>query len=179
MDTIKILDKHFTTSIPSEEIQKRITILANKLNDELKGKDVLFIGILNGAFMFAADLFRQIEIDCQITFLKLASYQGDTSSGKVKRLIGLSQDIKGKTVIILEDIVDTGLTMDNIIRQLKGYEPDEIRFATLLFKPDAFQVDLEIDYICFEIPNDFIVGYGLDYNGFGRNTESIYTVIKE
>ncbi len=175
----KILDKTFKISIQAEEIQKKVKKLAEQLNEELKGKDVLFIGILNGAFMFAADLYRHIEVESQITFLKLASYQGDSSTGKVKRLIGLNQDIKDKTVIVLEDIVDTGITMDSIIKQLKGYEPAEIRFATLLFKPEAYKKEFSIDYKCFEIPNDFIIGYGLDYNGYGRNLASIYTVVEE
>ncbi|MEA3451306.1 MAG: hypoxanthine phosphoribosyltransferase, partial [Bacteroidota bacterium] len=142
----------------------------------LKGKDVIFLGILNGAFLFAADLFRQIDIDCQITFLKIASYQGTTSSGSVKRLIGINEDIENKTVIILEDIIDSGITVDYILKQLRGYEPKEILIATLLFKPEAYQKDFDIDYVAIDIPNDFIVGYGLDYNGFGRNLKDIYTL---
>lgn len=177
MKRVKILDKEFEISMSSSEIQNIIFRLADKMNHDLKGKKVIFLGILNGAFMFAGDLFKKIDIDCQITFLKVASYQGTSSSGTVKRLIGLNEDIKDHTVVILEDIVDTGITLENIIKQLKGYEPTEIRIATLIFKPNSYQKKIKIDYIGKEIPNDFIVGYGLDYDGFGRNLEDIYTVI--
>ncbi len=178
MQRVKILDKEFEISIKSSEIQERIKMMADRINADLKGEDVIFMGILNGAFMFASDLFKRITFDCQITFLKVASYQGTMTSGNVKRLIGINEDIKGKTVVILEDIVDTGFTLDNIIRQLIGYEPSTIKIATFLFKPDAFQKNIPIDYIGMEIPNDFIIGYGLDYNGFGRNLEDIYTVVE-
>jgi len=178
MKEVQVLDKKFKVSIPEEEIQKRIKLLAKKIDKDMAGKDVIFLGILNGCFMFAGDLFKNIEIPCQITFLKLASYQGTVSSGTVKRLIGINEDIAGKTVVILEDIIDTGNTLESIIKQLKGYEPKEIKVATLLYKPDAYIKDLPIDYIGFEIPNDFILGYGLDYDGFGRNLADIYTIIK-
>ncbi|PLX00960.1 MAG: hypoxanthine phosphoribosyltransferase [Marinilabiliales bacterium] len=177
MKKVRLLDKEFEISISANEIQNAVGNMATQLNKDLQGKDVVFLGILNGAFMFASDLFKKIEIDCQITFLKLASYEGTTSTGHVKRLIGLSQDISNKTVIILEDIVDTGITLDHIIKQLKGYEPAEIKVATFLFKPYAYQKDNKIDYIGMSIPNEFIVGYGLDYDGFGRNLEDIYKVI--
>ena len=177
MKRVKIIDKEFEISIPSSEIQNIIFRLADKMNNDLRAKKVIFLGILNGSFMFAGDLFKKIDIDCQITFLKVASYVGTSSSGNVKRLIGLNEDIKDQVVVILEDIVDTGITLDNIIKQLKGYEPSEIRVATLLFKPEAYQIEIKIDYIGKEIPNDFIVGYGLDYNGFGRNLEDIYTLV--
>jgi hypoxanthine phosphoribosyltransferase len=178
MKRIKLLDKEFELSISEEEIQKRITAMAERMNKELKGEDVLFMGILNGAFMFASDLFKKIDIQARITFVKLASYEGTVSTGNVKRLIGVNEDLAGKTVVVLEDIIDTGLTMDNIFRQLKGYDPKEVKVATMLFKPDAFQKDYTIDYIGMEIPNDFIVGYGLDYDGYGRNIKEIYTLVK-
>ncbi|MCF8371413.1 MAG: hypoxanthine phosphoribosyltransferase [Bacteroidales bacterium] len=178
MQQVKILDKDFEISIKSSEIQDRIKAMAGEINTDLKGEDVIFLGILNGSFMFASDLFKKINFDCQITFLKVASYQGTASSGTVKRLIGINEDIKGKTVVILEDIVDTGHTLEHIIRQLIGYEPKEIKIATFLFKPDSYQKKIPIDYIGMEIPNDFIIGYGLDYNGFGRNLEDIYSVVK-
>jgi len=177
MHKIKVYDREFTKSISSEEIQKQVKRVAEEMNKDLEGKDVIFLGILNGAFMFASDLMKEIKIDCQITFLKVASYQGTTSSGKVKRLIGINEDIEGKTVVIIEDIIDSGITMDYILKQLRGYEPKEIKIATLLFKPDAFQKDFDIHYKAITIPNDFIVGYGLDYEGFGRNLEDIYTVV--
>lgn len=176
MNTVKVIDKTFKVSIPEEKIQARIKEIAAQMNTDLKGKDVIFLGILNGCFMFAGDLFKNIEIPSQITFLKLASYQGTTSSGNVKRLIGINENIEGKTVVIIEDIIDTGNTLDNIIKQLKGYEPAEIKTATLLHKPSAYKKDLPIEYIGFSIPNDFIVGYGLDYDGFGRNLKDIYTI---
>lgn len=175
-EKIKVLDKKFKISIPYNKIQERIEELAKTIDNDLKGKDVIFLGILNGSFMFAADLFKNIKIDCQISFLKLASYQGTSTTGKIKRLIGLNEDLRGKTVVILEDIIDTGITIENIIMQLKGYEPDDIKIATLLFKPSAYQKDIKIDYIGFEIPNDFILGYGLDYNGYARNLKHIYTL---
>jgi hypoxanthine phosphoribosyltransferase len=179
MKKVTIHGKQFILSIPSQEIQKSVSRMASQINNEMKGKDVIFFGILNGSFMFAADLYKQINFDSQISFLKLASYQGNTSSGKVKRLIGINEDINNKTVIILEDIVDTGITMENITKQLKGYEPAEIKTATLLFKPEACEKRVQLDYIGFEIPNEFIVGYGLDYDGYGRNLKDIYKIANE
>lgn len=177
MEKVKILDRDFVISIPRQIIQENVQKMADKMNKELRNKDVIFMGILNGSFMFAADLFRKIDFNSQITFLKLASYQGTSSSGNIKRLIGINEDIKDKTVVIIEDIVDTGITLESIKKQLIGYEPAEIKIATFLFKPDAYKKDIPVDYIGMEIPNDFIVGYGLDYNGYGRNLEDIYTVV--
>lgn len=176
MKNLKVLDKEFVISLPSEKIQSRIAEMADELCLDYQGKKPIFLGILNGSFMFASDLFKRISIDAQITFLKLASYQGTTSTGNVKQLIGLNQDIQNQHIIILEDIVDTGETLDTIMRQLSGYQPASIKIATLLLKPDSYKKEIPIDYIGFEIPNEFIVGYGLDYDGFGRNTEDIYTL---
>jgi hypoxanthine phosphoribosyltransferase len=178
MNRIKILDKEFEVSIKENEIQAAVAKIAVQLNNELKGKEVIFIGILNGSFMFASDLFKQITLDCRITFVKVASYQGTISSGTVKSLIGINENIKGKVVVVLEDIIDSGETLENIICQLKGYEPEQILITTFLFKPNAFKKNFKIDYIAIEIPNDFIVGYGLDYDGFGRNLPEIYTLVK-
>lgn len=178
MKRIKILDKEFERSISDEAIQKCIKEMGERMSRDLEGEDVLFMGILNGAFMFASDLFKQIDIQARITFVKLASYEGTVSTGNVKRLIGVNEDLQGKTVVVLEDIIDTGLTMDNIFRQLRGYDPKEVKVATMLFKPDAFRGDYKIDYIGMEIPNEFIVGYGLDYDGYGRNIKEIYTLVK-
>ena len=178
MADLKILDKEFVISLPAEKIQSRIAEMAEELNVDYYGKNPIFLGILNGSFMFASDLFKRITIDAQITFLKLASYQGTSSTGNVKQLIGLNQEIKDQHVIILEDIVDTGETLDTIMRQLSGYLPASIKIASLLLKPDAYKKDIPIDYVGFRIPNEFIVGYGLDYDGFGRNTEDIYTLKK-
>jgi hypoxanthine phosphoribosyltransferase len=174
---IKIQDKEFELFIPGDRIQEVISDMAGQINNDLAGREVIFIGILNGAFMFASDLLRQIRLDCQITFVKLASYSGTSSSGTVKRLIGINEDIKKKTVVILEDIVDTGITLEDIIRQLKGYEPDEIRVATLLLKPEAYLKDIPMDYVGIEIPTDFVVGYGLDYRGCARNMADIYKAV--
>jgi hypoxanthine phosphoribosyltransferase len=174
-----VVDKDFEVYISNAEIKKVISRIARQINEDLQGKDVIFLGILNGAFMFASDLFREITLDCQITFLKLASYAGTSSTGTVKRLIGINEDIYRKTVVILEDIVDTGVTLDNIIKQLKGYEPAEIKVATMLFKPEAYTKELVLDYVGLEIPNDFVLGYGLDYQGFGRNLSDLYRVVGE
>jgi hypoxanthine phosphoribosyltransferase len=170
-------DKQFEVYITNAEIRRVISGMAARINEDLAEEDVIFLGILNGAFMFASDLFREITLDCQISFLKLASYAGTSSTGTVKRLIGINEDIYNKTVVILEDIVDTGVTLDNIIKQLRGYEPAEIRVATMLFKPESYTMDLELDYVGIEIPNDFVLGYGLDYEGFGRNLADLYRVV--
>ena len=176
MKEVQILDKKFKVSITEDKIQQSIKEIAQKMNHDLANDDVIFLGILNGCFMFAGDLFKHIELQCQITFLKLASYQGTSSSGNVKRLIGINEDIEGKTVVILEDIIDTGNTLESIIKQLKGYEPAKIKVATLLHKPDVYKKNIPIDYIGLNIDNKFIVGYGLDYDGFGRNLSDIYTI---
>jgi len=179
MDKVKILDKEFKLFISEKQIQEAVEGMASRMNKELKGQKIFLIGILNGCFIFAADLVRHLDLDCRITFLKLASYQGTSSTGKVKRLIGLNEDIKDQVVVVLEDIVDTGITLDFIQKQLRGYEPAEIKLATLLYKPEACRKDVSLDYVGIEIPDDFVVGYGLDYNGYGRNLRQIYSVIKD
>ena len=178
MKRIKVLDKEFEISIPSEKIQNRIAELAIEISRDFMDKDPVFISILNGSFMFASDLFKKITIDAQITFLKLASYQGTSTSGTVKQLIGLNQEIKDQNIVILEDIVDTGVTLETIMRQLSGYQPASVSVATLLYKPDACKANFPLDYIGFSIPCDFIIGYGLDYNGYGRKYQDIYTLVK-
>jgi hypoxanthine phosphoribosyltransferase len=177
MKEIRILDKNFREMITEEAIRKRIDELAIQLNNDLKDKDVVFLGILNGAFLFAADLFRKLEIPARISFVKLASYEGTKSSGSIKELIGWNEDIKDKTVVVLEDIVDTGHTLERIMAELVMRKASEIRIATALYKPGAYKSKIHLDYIGFEIPNDFVVGYGLDYDGFGRNLPSVYTLI--
>jgi hypoxanthine phosphoribosyltransferase len=176
---IQVLDLAFETTIPEARIRNEVSRIAAEMNRDLADKNPIFLGILNGAFMFASDLFKQITIPCQITFLKLASYEGTQTSGTVKQLIGINQDLKDRTVVILEDIVDTGITLDTIIRQLSGYQPKEIRIATMLHKPDALQKEVKLDYVGFEIPNEFVLGYGLDYNGYARNLPEIYTLVKD
>ncbi len=178
METVKILDKEFELFIPEEKIYKAIDELASQIKKDMAEEDPIFLGILNGVFLFAADLMKRIDFPCTISFLKLASYQGTSSTGKIKRLIGLNEDIKNRTVVVLEDIVDTGFTIQHIKKQLIGYEPKEIKIATLFFKPDAFRTNDEIHYIGMKIPNEFIVGYGLDYDGYGRNLRNVYKLKK-
>ena len=177
MKTVKIKDKEFSLSITSDDIQKSVNRVAAQINNDLQGKDPIFLVILNGSFMFASDLFKQLTIPCEISFMKVASYQGTTSTEKVKTLIGLTENLKGRTVVIVEDIVDTGHTIDDITRGLKTQDPADVRICTFLFKPNAYTKNIKIDYVGVEIPNDFIVGYGLDYDGFGRNLPDIYKII--
>ncbi len=180
MKQVKILDKEFKLFIPYEKIRSEVEKMAEQMNQELNGKNPLFVCILNGSFMFAAEIFKRINLlDSEITFVKLASYTGDKTTGNVKQLIGLNERIEGRTVVVLEDIVDTGITIDNILKQLGAMNPKEIKIATLLLKPDALQKKVQLDYVGLEIPNDFIVGYGLDYNGYGRNLIDIYSVIND
>ncbi len=175
---INVLDKKFKVSITSEDIQESIRKIALQMNEDLKGKDPLFIVILNGAFIFASDLIKQVNVDCRISFLKMASYHGTASTGKIRDLIGIDEDLKGKNLVIVEDIVDTGVTLEHIIGILEKHSPAEIKIATLLFKPNAYKKKIKLDYVGIEIPNDFIVGYGLDYNGYARNTNDIYVLDK-
>jgi hypoxanthine phosphoribosyltransferase len=178
MNEITLLDREFSVYITEDEIQSRVTALAEKINEDLKGQEVLFFGVLNGVFLFAADLFRQITLECQVSFIKLASYDGTSSTGKIKELIGWNEDITGKTVVVIEDIVDTGATLERVIGELKLRKAAEVKICTLLFKPEAYTRDIPIDYIGFEIPNNFVVGYGLDYDGYGRNLKAIYKLTK-
>ena len=174
-----ILDKHFKKFISSEIIRQKVNEIADRINHDFEGREVVFVGILNGVFMFAADLFRHIHLKARITFLRLASYQGMESTGKVKQLIGLSEDLKDHIIIIVEDIVDTGITLDHIIRQLKSFQPAEIHVATFLLKPEAYHHRIPVEYVGIEVPNKFIIGYGLDYNGYGRNLDGIYILDEE
>jgi hypoxanthine phosphoribosyltransferase len=178
MKEIRILDKKFREFISEEAIKTRVKELTARMNNDLAGKDVVFLGILNGAFLFAADLFRHINLEVRISFVKLASYEGTSSSGSIKELIGWNEDIKNKTIVVIEDIVDTGNTLDRIVGELVIRKAAEIKIAALLFKPSTYTKDIPVDYVGFEIPDDFVVGYGLDYNGFGRNFPSVYTLIK-
>jgi hypoxanthine phosphoribosyltransferase len=174
MESIRIKDKTFGISITSETIQKRISELALQISNELKGKNPLFICVLNGAFIFAADLFKRISIDAEINFIRVSSYSGTQSTGSVKSLIGINESIEGRTIIIVEDIVDTGDTAVYLIEEMQRLSPEKIYFASLLLKPEALRQKIKIDYLGFEVPNDFLVGYGLDYDGIGRNYQDIY-----
>ncbi len=175
---VKLLDKEFQISIPSSTIQESIAKLATRINADYKGKNPLFIIVLNGAFMFASDLLKMVHIDCEITFVKLSSYVGTSSTHTVRELIGLDESLAGRHVIVVEDIIDTGITMANTIPKLQHLKAEDVKIATLLFKPNAFQKDFPIEYIGIEIPNDFIVGYGLDYDGLGRNLADIYKIVE-
>ncbi len=178
MERIKILDKEFTKSIPFEKIDGAIAKIAEQLNTNVADKDPLLICILNGSFMFAADVMKKLNFPCQISFVKMSSYEGTGSTGSVKELIGLTEKIEGRTVVILEDIIDTGYTIEKVKKQMLGYGVADLKIASLLLKPDALKVDVNVDYVGLEIPNDFIVGYGLDYDGYGRNLADIYTVVE-
>ncbi|MCF2736345.1 hypoxanthine phosphoribosyltransferase [Bacteroides caecigallinarum] len=179
MSTIRIKDKSFTTFITEDKILKEVSRVADEINRDLEGTEPLFLSVLNGSFMFTADLMKRISLPCEISFVKLASYAGTSSTGKVKELVGLNENIEGRTVVIVEDIIDTGFTMQRLVETLRSKNPKDIRIATLLVKPDKLQVNLDIDYVAMNIPNDFIVGYGLDYDGKGRNYRDIYTVVNE
>ena len=178
MNTVKVKDKTFKTSIPEAVILEKIKVVADRLNKDMEGKNPLFLAVLNGSFIFAADLMRMITIPCEISFVKLASYQGTTSTGKVTEVIGINENLSGRNIVIVEDIIDTGLTMKRMIETLGTRNPASIHICSLLVKPEKLQVDLNIEYAAMEIPNDFIVGYGLDYDQEGRNLRDIYTVVE-
>ncbi|MBP5513833.1 MAG: hypoxanthine phosphoribosyltransferase [Bacteroidaceae bacterium] len=173
---IKVKDKSFTVSIPSDRIQAEVKRVAEQINKDYEGQSPIFLAVLNGSFVFAADLLREVTLPCEVSFVRLASYQGVSTTGQIREIMGLNLDITGRPIIIVEDIVDTGLTMAHMLETLKTHNPSSIDICTLLLKPGKLQVDLDIRYCCLQIPNDFIVGYGLDYDGFGRNTKDIYTL---
>jgi len=174
----KLKDKIFEKYILNNELQAKVSELSSIINTELEGKNPIFIIVLNGAFIFASDLLKGISIDCEIAFVKLSSYQGTKSTGTVNQVIGLDIDIKDRTVVVIEDIVDTGLTLDRFLATLRLMEPADIKIATCLLKPEAFHSRFPIDYKCFSIPNEFVVGYGLDYDGLGRNSSDIYKIVE-
>ncbi|MBM3414409.1 MAG: hypoxanthine phosphoribosyltransferase [Bacteroidetes bacterium] len=174
MVTIRVHDKEFKEYLPAVLIQQRVTELAQQINTDYANKQPLFLAILNGSFMFAADLYRQIKLDAEISFIKIASYQGMRSSGQVMSAVGMDQDLHGREVIIVEDIVDTGKTLHHFLPSLHQLEPASIRIATFLHKPEATTFPVLIDYVGFSIPNQFVVGYGLDYDGLGRNFGALY-----
>lgn len=174
---IKVHDKRFGPFLSEEDIQQQVKKIADAINSDYEGLRPMFIAILNGSFMFAADLFKHITIDAEICFIKLASYKGTTSSGQVITAIGLDIDIIGRDIIILEDIVDTGKTLTEFLPQLLHHQPASMKIAALLHKPDAVKFPIRIDYLGFSIPNKFVVGYGLDYDGLGRNLKEIYQLI--
>ena len=178
MDTIKILDKTFKTFIPESEIQKRVAAVAEKINHDMAGKNPLPLAVLNGSFIFAADLIRYLTIPCEISFVKLASYQGTTSTGKIKEIIGINENLENRDVIIVEDIVDTGNTMKRMLETLGTRNPRSLHICTLLVKPGKLQVPLNIEYCAMEIPNYFILRYLLYYYHHVPNFIYIYTVVE-
>jgi len=177
MSVIKVHDKLFETYLSEETIQQKIKEIGADLNTDYKGKRPLFIAILNGAFMFAADLFKQLEIDAEICFIKLVSYRGMKSTGKIITSIGLVDDLFGRDVILVEDIVDTGKTLHQFLPKLMHQQPASLRIAALLHKPAASVFPIKIDYLGFSIPDKFVVGYGLDFDGLGRNLREIYQLV--
>ena len=178
MNTVKINDKSFRVSIPEAEIKQRVKALAEQMSKDLEGKNPIFLGVLNGSFIFAADLMREMTIPCEISFVKLASYQGTTSTGKVREVLGINEDLSGRTVVIVEDIVESGQTMKQMIESLGTRNPESVRICTLFFKPEKLKEDLNLDYVAFSIPDDFILGYGLDYDGLGRELKDVYTIVE-
>jgi len=177
MSTIQVHDKVFTIYLSEAAIQERVKTIAETINKDYQGKKPLFIAILNGSFIFAADLFKHLTIPTEITFIKLASYKGMKSTGNVITSIGLDAELYGKDVIIIEDIVDTGKTLYNFLPKLKDHHPTSLKIAALLHKPDATKFPLTLDYVGFSIPDKFVIGYGLDYDGMGRNLKEIYQVV--
>ena len=173
---VEILNKSFEKYISVEEIQERVALLAQEINADFNGKEVEFIAILDGSFMFASDLFKKINLQTTISFLKVKSYDATESTGKINELIGLQTKLTGKHIIILEDIVDTGATMDYVVETLQKQNPASISVVTLMFKPEAFKGKNTPKYIGFKITNEFIIGYGMDFDGYGRNLESIYQI---
>lgn len=178
MPVVKLHDKKFEVYLSEDVLQQKVKEIAEQINKDYQHKKPLFIPILNGSFMFAADLFKHITIDAEVSFIKLASYKGMKSSGQVLTAIGLDVDLINRDVIIVEDIVDTGKTLYQFLPKLHHQQPASIKIASLLHKPDALEHQLSIDYVGFTIPTKFVVGYGLDYDGLGRNLKEIYQVIE-
>lgn len=173
-DTIKVKDKEFKLYLSQVEIQQIVKELAKEISEDLKDENPLMLPVLNGSFIFASDLLREMDIDAEVSFIKMASYSGTQSTGNAKQLIGLNEDISGRTIVLIEDIIDTGISMEILLNQLRQYNPKMILICTLLFKPGKFQKDYSIHYIGKQIEDEFIVGYGLDYDGLGRKYSEIY-----
>ncbi|MFZ4520699.1 MAG: hypoxanthine phosphoribosyltransferase [Bacteroidales bacterium] len=178
MTKVQVRELVFEKFISKEEIDVAVQKVADSINRDFEGKNPLLLAILNGAFIFASDLMRKITIPCEISFVKFASYEGTITTSKVKELIGVDEELNGRHVIIVEDIVDTGITMDKLLEDVSRKNPASIKVACFCFKPQAFRKDFTIDYTGITIPNDFIVGYGLDYNGYGRNLPDIYKIVE-
>lgn len=171
---VQIKDKQFEVFIPETTINERIATLARQINQEYAEKEPIFIAVLNGSFMFASDLMKKVSVACQISFIRVSSYQATESTGKITELIGLQEKIDNRHVVIVEDIVDTALTMSQLVAQLQTHRPASLEIVTLLCKREAMQKQIELKYVGFDIPNAFVVGYGLDYDGLGRNLPDLY-----
>jgi hypoxanthine phosphoribosyltransferase len=178
MSMIRVHDKFFEPFLSASSIIEKVKSLADQVCKDYAGKKPLFIVILNGAFMFASDLFKNFSIEAEICFIKLASYKGTKSSGRVITAIGLDMDLFGRHVVIIEDIVDTGKTLNEFLPQLVHQQPESLKIVSLLYKPEAMVYPIAVDYIGFTIPNKFVIGYGLDYNGLGRNNAAIYKLVE-
>lgn len=176
---VQLVDKTFKLFKSESEILYAIRQIAHNINNDYIGKRPLLVPVLNGSFMFASDLMKELKLDCEVSFIKAAMYNGDQSTGEIDTLIGLHHNIEGRHVIIVEDIVDSGLTLSKLLPAFLEKNPASLKITSLLFKPFALRANLNIDYPGMEIPNDFIVGYGLDYNGLGRNLRDIYQMIPE
>jgi hypoxanthine phosphoribosyltransferase len=177
-ETIRVKDRMFGLMVPEEEIAAAVAGIARRINSDYAGKEPVFLCVLNGSFIFAADLLRKIDLPCRVSFIKYASYTGTRSTQQIRNLIGLNEDLKGQDVIIVEDIVDTGLTLGHLLEELAHEGLSSLRIAAFCFKKEAFRADFRIDYPGMEIPNEFVVGYGMDYDGFGRNLAGIYKIVK-
>ena len=177
MEKIKVHDKFFEPYIMHEDVLRAVNNVAKKIMEDYKDKNPLFVSVLNGAFMFSSDLFKAYQYTAEISFIKLSSYRGIKSTEEVKTLIGLDEEVGGRDIIILEDIIDTGITVANLIQDIKKYKPSSVKIATLILKPKALKTNIVPDYVGLEIPNDFIIGYGLDYDGLGRNLKDIYKIV--
>ena len=175
---VQVKDKKFALYISEEKIKARVQEVATQIDEDLRKKNPLFLVILNGSFVFAADLLRDINFPCEITFVKMASYEGTSTTGQVKQLLGLNENVEGRTIVIVEDIIESGYTMQEMLRILEEKNPEKVYITSLFVKPGCLKVPIHIDYRCFDIEDDFIVGYGLDYNQEGRNLPSIYQVIE-
>lgn len=171
---IHILDKSFVPFLSAPTLQARIQALSKEINADYQDKNPIFLGVLNGAFVFLSDLFKKIEIPCEVSFVRVSSYQNTQSTGTVKQILGLQDDLQGRHILLVEDIVDTGLTMQQILQEVLAFQPASVATVTLLYKPEALAAEIDLDYVGFEIENKFVVGYGLDYNGQGRNLDAVY-----
>lgn len=178
METVEVKGKKFALFLDRDTIQKRISAIAEQMNRELNGKDPIFLGVLNGSFMFISDLMKKLCIPSQVSFIKLASYEGMQRGSTIREVFGLTERIEGRTVVVVEDVVDSGHTMKQLFESLNSRNPQEIKLVTLLFKPEAMAFGIKPDYVAFEIPNDFVIGYGMDYDGYGRSLDQVYTVME-